>query len=287
LIVPSIERNPIMWDLQPGRSVVEKFLSYDFNVYIVDWTTQNHNSISDLTLENYVFEFLNGCVEYILQKHTGYSINLLGEFLGGVLGVIYSCLFPKKVKNLITVTTPTYFSTNKGLYHILLKSIPVDNLSSVFRFIHSDVKVFYDNLLNPARLLIDKYVGYIENHDHAEFEENFLRMEEWIHSNSDIPIEVFKKIVRDLYQNDFLIKNEMVLGGMKVDLKQICCPVLNFFGKYDHIVPPEACDKLTSKIGSRDKEDICFDTGHIGIYVSSKCQRSFVPKIIDFLSARD
>ena len=78
----------------------------------------------------------------------------------------------------------------------------------------------------------------------------------------------------------------MELGGEKVNLNKITMPVLNFYGKYDHLVPPEACDKLTFAVGSQDTEDICLDTGHIGIYVSSKCQKLFAPKIVEWLLER-
>ena len=64
-------------------------------------------------------------------------------------------------------------------------------------------------------------------------------------------------------------------------------PLLNYYGKYDHLVPPEACELLTGKVGSKDTEDICLDTGHIGIYVSSKCQKEFVPRIVPWLKERD
>ena len=56
---------------------------------------------------------------------------------------------------------------------------------------------------------------------------------------------------------------------------------------YDHLVPPEACEKLTGAVGSKDKEDICLRTGHIGIYVSSKTQAEFAPKIAAWLAERD
>ena len=72
-----------------------------------------------------------------------------------------------------------------------------------------------------------------------------------------------------------------------MDLKKITMPLLNFYGKYDHLVPPEACEKLTQAVGSKDTEDICLDTGHIGIYVSSKCQKAFAPKIVEWLKERD
>jgi polyhydroxyalkanoate synthase len=63
--------------------------------------------------------------------------------------------------------------------------------------------------------------------------------------------------------------------------------LLNIYGKYDHLVPPEACDQLVSHVGSKDTEDICLDTGHIGIYVSSKYQEEFAPKIASWLKERD
>jgi polyhydroxyalkanoate synthase len=61
---------------------------------------------------------------------------------------------------------------------------------------------------------------------------------------------------------------------------------LNYYGKYDHLVPPEACEPITSKVGSKDTENVCLDTGHIGIYVSSKCQKEFVPRIAQWLKQR-
>jgi len=64
-------------------------------------------------------------------------------------------------------------------------------------------------------------------------------------------------------------------------------PLLNIYGKYDHLVPPEACELLTKTVASKDTEDVCLDTGHIGIYVSSKTQKEFVPKIIDWLGQRE
>jgi polyhydroxyalkanoate synthase len=77
------------------------------------------------------------------------------------------------------------------------------------------------------------------------------------------------------------------IGSQIVDLKKITMPLLNIYGKYDHLVPPEACDKLTGQVGSKDTEDVCLETGHIGIYVSSKTQKEFVPKIVDWLKKRE
>ena len=84
-----------------------------------------------------------------------------------------------------------------------------------------------------------------------------------------------------------MIQSRLVVGGERVDLKRVRMPLLNIYGKFDHLVPPEACDTLTSRVGSTDTEDICLNTGHIGIYVSSKCQQELAPKITSWLKQRD
>ena len=135
--------------------------------------------------------------------------------------------------------------------------------------------------------MIDKYVGFMENVDNKKFVENFVRMDKWIFDSPDLPGEVFRQFVKDCYQQNKLIQSKLEVGGKRVDLKKVTMPVLNFYGKYDHLVPPEACEQLVHNVGSNDTEDICLNTGHIGIYVSSKCQEAFAPKIVTWLKERD
>jgi polyhydroxyalkanoate synthase len=123
--------------------------------------------------------------------------------------------------------------------------------------------------------------------DSKKFVENFIRMEKWIFDSPDLPGAVFQKFIRDCYQENLLIQGKMRVGGRPVNLKKISMPLLNIYGLYDHLVPPEACERLTGAVGSKDTEDICLRTGHIGIYVSSKSQREFAPKIAAWLAARD
>jgi polyhydroxyalkanoate synthase len=142
-------------------------------------------------------------------------------------------------------------------------------------------------LLNPARLMIDKYVSFMDNMDNKDFVENFVRMERWIFDSPDVPGETFRQFIEDCYKKNLLIQSKMFLGGQRVDLKKLTMPLLNFFGEYDHLVPPQACNQLSGAVGSKDVEDVCLETGHIGIYVSSKFQKLFAPKIVQWLKERD
>ena len=123
--------------------------------------------------------------------------------------------------------------------------------------------------------------------DNRPFVENFIRMEKWIFDSPDVPGETFRQFVKDCYQKNLLIQSKMELGGRRVDLKKITMPLLNFYAEFDHLVPPEACNHISQKVGSQDKQDVCLNTGHIGIYVSAKSQEEFAPKIVRWLKERD
>jgi polyhydroxyalkanoate synthase len=200
---------------------------------------------------------------------------------------MYSALHPEKIKNLVTTVTPTNFDTDQGLLHIWMKNVDADRMVETFGNMPGDIMNLGFLLLNPARLMIDKYVGFLENIDNKVFVENFVRMEKWIFDSPDVPGETFRQFIQDCYQKNLLIQSKMELGGRQVDLKKITMPLLNFYGQYDHLVPPAACELLTSKVGSKDTQDICLQTGHIGIYVSSKFQKEFAPKIAGWLKERE
>jgi hypothetical protein len=197
-------------------------------------------------------------------------------------------LHPEKVKTLITTVAPTKFDTQQGLLHVWMKGIDADRMVDSFGNMPGDFLNLGFLMLNPARLMIDnKYVGFMEHMDNKPFVENFIRMEKWIFDSPDVPGETFRQFIKDCYQKNLLINSRMTVGGKRVDLKQVTMPLLNFYGRHDHLVPPEACELLTSRVASGDVEDICLDTGHIGIYVSGKCQKEFAPKIANWIRERD
>jgi polyhydroxyalkanoate synthase len=275
-----------MLDLQPGRSVVETFLAAGLDIYMLDWWYPTRKD-RYLTLDDHVNGYIDEAVDFILEKHGIDQLNIMAICQGGTMSVMYAALHPEKIKNLILTVTPTNFDHDSGLLNVWARSLDPDKLVASYGNIPGDIMNLGFLLLNPARLMIDKYVGLMENIHNKDFVENFVRMERWIFDSPDLPGETFREFIQWMFRENRLIKNELVLGGKKVDLKNITMPVLNIYGKYDHLVPPAACDQTTSKIGSTDKEDLCLDTGHIGIYVSSKTQRQFAPKIIRWLTERD
>jgi polyhydroxyalkanoate synthase len=286
LVVYALINRETMLDLQPGRSVVQTFLDRGLDVYMIDWGYPTRKD-QFLTIDDHVNGYMDNAVDFIRKEHGLDQINLMGICMGGAFSVIYSSLHPDKIQNLVTTVTPSNFDTDKGLLHIWMKHTSADRMAECYRNMPGDVMNLGFLLLNPARLIIDKYVGFMENMDNRKFVENFVRMEKWIFDSPDVPGATFKQFIEDCYRKNLLIQSKLEVGGRRVDLKKLTMPLLNIYGRYDHLVPPEACDKLTAAVGSKDTEDLCLDTGHIGIYVSSKFQREFAPKIVQWLGERE
>lgn len=286
LVVYALINRETMLDLQPGRSVVQSFMNDGLDVYMIDWGYPTRKD-KFLTIDDHVNGYMDNVVDYIRDTHGIDKINLMGICMGGTFSVIYSSLHPEKIKNLVTTVTPTNFDTDQGLLHIWMKEIDADRMVDTFGNLPGDFLNFGFLMLNPARLMIDKYVGFMENMDNKGFVENFVRMEKWIFDSPDLPGETFRQFINDFYQRNLLIQSKLMVGGNRVDLKKLDMPLLNIYGQYDHLVPPAACELLTQKVGSKDTEDICLKTGHIGIYVSSRFQKEFAPKIARWLKARE
>ena len=296
LVVYALVNRYYILDLQPDKSIVKKLLDEGFDVYIIDW---GYPSGADryLMLDDYVNDYIDNAVDKIRERSGLDKITLLGVCQGGTLSVMYAALRPEKVKNLITLVAPVNFDTDKGLLHIWAKNLDVDKIVDYYGIVPGDFLNAGFLLTDPFRLMIDKYVGLFDRIEcepgdkeselrNEETIRNFLRMEKWIFDSPDQAGETFRQFFKDCYQKNLLIKNEMKLGGKKVDLKNISMPLLNVMAEFDHLVPNDASKPLNDAVSSKDKETLVFPTGHIGIFVGSRSQKEVCPRVAEWLKPR-
>jgi len=116
---------------------------------------------------------------------------------------------------------------------------------------------------------------------------NYLRMEKWLADRPHHAGEAAKQWLKDFYQDNKLIRNELQLGGRKVELGQVAMPVLNIYAQDDHIIPPATSRALEGKVGTEDYTELGLPGGHIGVFVSGKSQGIVGKGIVDWLAGRD
>ncbi|MFM7190298.1 MAG: class III poly(R)-hydroxyalkanoic acid synthase subunit PhaC, partial [Microcystaceae cyanobacterium] len=141
-------------------------------------------------------------------------------------------------------------------------------------------------MLKPLQLGYQKYLDMPEIMESEDKLLNFLRMEKWIFDSPDQAGETYRQFLKDFYQENKLIKGEVMIGDRRVDLKNVSMPVLNLYAEKDHLVAPASSLALGDYLENEDYTVQSFPVGHIGMYVSGKVQRDLPPVIANWLKAR-
>ncbi len=114
-----------------------------------------------------------------------------------------------------------------------------------------------------------------------------MRVEKWLSDTPPIPGELFKRWIKDIYQDNLLVQNKMYVSGQHVDLKKITMPIFTQVAVGDHLVSPECSMPLHYAVGSEDKTLRIYPTGHVGMIASSLSQKKVLPELGQWLLERD
>ena len=285
LIVYAMVNRYTVLDLQPNRSMIRNMLDQGMDVYLIDWGYADRMD-RHMTMDDYINGFVGDCVDHIREQHQLDAINLLGVCQGGTFSTIYTALHPQKVKNLITMVAPIDFETNDGLLFSWSKEMDVDLMIDAYGIIPGDLMNQAYQMLQPFSLTVQKYINMVDIMADADKLYDFMRMESFIFDSPDQPGEVLRQFTKDLFQQNKLVKGEFEIGGQRVDLKNITMPVLCIYADYDTLVPPIASKKLLEYVGTKDKQELSYPVGHIGMFVSGKTQATLAPRIADWINQR-
>jgi poly[(R)-3-hydroxyalkanoate] polymerase subunit PhaC len=287
LFVFALVNRPYILDLKIGRSVVGHFVQHGFDTFLVDWgkpVPADHT----LTLEDYVTGYLPHVVDHIRERTDSERVSILGYCMGGTFSAMFTALQPERVRNLILLAAGIDFARKDGLLNLWTQPeyFDVDRFVDAFGNCPPEFLQASFLLLKPVQNLIEKPVNLFERLADEAYLEDFLTMETWLNDNIAVPGEVFRSFVKLLYQQNLLVQNRMPIGDRIVNLRDITCPVLNIMAHADDIVPCAQSLPFNNLVGSKDKEFLMLEAGHIGLAVGGKAQKEIWPQACEWLAAR-
>jgi polyhydroxyalkanoate synthase len=281
-------------DLQEDRSFLRSLATRGYDVYVVDWghptQADRFDDFSDL-IELYLDEF----VDAIRARVGTDKLSLLGICQGGVLALCYAALHPQKLRHLITCVTPVDFHADKeaerlehGFMNVWTRNLApedIDLLIDTMGNLPGEVGGAMFSLMTPFRSLAKYNLTLLEaGQDRAKLL-NFLRMEKWLADRPDHCGEAARQWLKELYQQNRLVRGELMVGGRLVDLGAVTMPVLNVFSETDHIIPAPSSRALGAVVGSRDYTEAPVSGGHIGMFCGRQ-QQGLVERITSWLEER-
>lgn len=283
LISYAFINRPTVLDLHESVSVIKLLLQARLDTWMIDW---GYPTLADrhLRLDDYV-DFLDVCVDRVRRERGVESLTLWGYCLGTTLAVIYSSLFPEKVRNLVIQTPPVNFDTQNTLAVWAKNTDPVKVSRALFN-VSGDFLNLSFLLVDPVRLVVGKYQALLDSLGDEKSVKDFFYMDHWIFDSPAVPGKVFEEYITRWYHRNEIIRGEFTVKGRRVDLGNIRMPVLVLAASKDHITPPECVLPFFEAIPSQDKKMLLSDKGHIGLTVSRSSHQKIWPEAIRWVVER-
>ncbi len=285
LVVYALINKYYVLDLQPDKSWIRGMLEHGFDVYLIDWGEPEPID-RYLSFDDYVNRYIDYFVDLVRNASGQEKISLHGYCMGGSMSAMYAALHGEKVKNLFVTAPVIDAEKDTTVLGNLSRHIDVDLLIDNYGNIPPEFMYLCFNVLKPFKQGVRKYIEFGRKLDDKEFVENFMRVEKWLYDTPPIAGETFRQWIKDIYQKNLLVKNQMKIGGRVVDLRKIDVPLLTVVAEDDHLVAPECSIPLNYNVASEDKELKVYPTGHIGLLASEYSQKHIIPEIATWLKER-
>lgn len=284
-IVPSMINRHYVMDLMKGHSLVEHLLEQGLPVYLIDW---GRSEAEDrfLDFDACVRDLLGGAVQRACRHAGVKQVSLIGYCMAGTMAAIYAALCPEQIGNLINLVGPIDFTKGGALFSWTDRrwfdpDLVVDALGNVPASLMQGAFSWLVPTSSASKLL-----ALVERGEDEQFMRSFCAIETWSNDNVLFPGEAYRKYIRDLFQQNLLIKGEYRVRGVPVRLKQITCPVLVITASKDNIVPAPSAAPLTDACGSTDTTVVELRGGHVGIVVGSGVAKHLWPTLDGWLLPR-
>ena len=287
LLCYALVNRPYILDLQPDKSVVQRYLDRGFDVYLIDWGVPS-DADRGLTIEHYVRGFLARSVDFVRRKHEQAKVHLTGYCMGGTFSALHAALDPDSVKTLTLLAAPIDFSGRESLLNTWADPRYFDVDAFVDAYGNCPASFLQVCFLGtkPIQNLLTKSLTLYEQMEDPRFLGNYFAMERWVNDNIPVAGETFREFVKNLYQGNQLVRGELQLGAQRVDLGQISCPLLLLTARNDHLVPPDSTLQIRSLVASPDVQALAVDAGHVGLVVGGKAHATLWPRAVRWLADR-
>jgi polyhydroxyalkanoate synthase len=261
LVYALINRNYIL-DLIPGYSFAEFLINKGFDTYIIDWGIPSDED-RFLTLDYFIDRYIQRSVKKTLEHSGAKSLSMFGYCMGGHLATIYAALHNEYIKNLILLATPIDSRESKFVDMWADKEkLDIDKLVDAFGNVPARAMQQVFSLVRDK--MEAQYYGDIDAQD---------AVAKWAYDNIDIAGECFKKYVKDIFQENRLLKGTMEINNRKVNLKKIKSDLMIISGEGDWVAPLKSTLILKELVSSKVKNSIRMDGGHLGFVVKKDAKK--------------
>ena len=283
LLVPSMINRWYVLDLREGTSLARALVDDGIDTWCLDWGAPEDED-RYLSWDD-VLARLDRMVRRVQRETGAPRVGVLGYCMGGTLSGIYTALEPGRVAALVNLAGPFDFGGSGALGHMVNpRWFDVDAIADAGNVHPAQMQAGFV-ALRPT-LQIAKWVGFLDRAHDSSARSSFDALERWAGDNIAFPASAYRTYIRELYQENALVRGTHRVRGRAVRLDAIRCPVLTVAAERDTICPLPAARGLNDHVASTDVETLVVPGGHVGAVIGSKAPKHLYPAITNWLQPR-
>jgi polyhydroxyalkanoate synthase len=263
-IVPPQINKYYVWDLAPGRSLIEYLVGQGHTVFVVSWFNPTAAQ-ADWGLETYVLA-LESAMRVAREITRSPQLHLLGACSGGITSaVLLAHLAAKGLDWARSLTLLVAIldldgiaDSSMGLFAHLETLDLARTLSGARGVLKGKdlAKVFA--WLRPNELIFNYWVNnYLMGQTPPTFDVLY-----WNSDTTRLPARLHGDFIALLESNAFTQPGGVHVAGRALDLRSVTCDSYIVAGRTDHITPWEGCYRTRALLGSRN-EFVLSSSGHV------------------------
>ena len=263
LICPPWINKFYILDLNPQKSFIKWCVDQGHTVFVISWVNpDSRHALKDWTA--YAREGVDFALETI-EKATGEKeVNAIGYCVGGTLLAATLALHAREKNK--RIKSATLFTTQVGFTHAGDLKVFVDEEQLQALEAHMQELGYLDgsrmstafNMLRAGELIWPYFVNnYLKGQEPLPFDLLF-----WNADSTRMAAANHAFYLRNCYLRNALTKDEMILDGKTLSLKDIKIPIYNLATREDHIAPAKSVFVGSQYFGGK-VQFVVAGSGHI------------------------
>ncbi|MEM9621320.1 MAG: alpha/beta fold hydrolase [Pseudomonadota bacterium] len=286
LLVMATTNRAFIFDLAPGRSMIEYMVQQGFDMYVIDWEAPTMAE-RGLTLKDYTQDFIPTCIEKVQEDSGEEDISIVGYCMGGVLSLIYAATHIEgPLKNLVCLTTPVDFHQT-GLPQVWNdpRYFDVDYLVDTVGILSAESVTQMFEMQRPAQRLAGQLRLWDQILD-DDYVDNYRAFNRWGEETLPLAGEYVRETTKELNWGNKLYTGELMVDGHNANLASVTVPLLSVVAEHDHLAPRDSTKPLLDLVGSEDKAEILLKGGHVSLIAGPNAAKRMWPRLNEWLSVR-
>ena len=289
LIVAAPIKQPYIWDLVPGASVVRHCRSRGLRVYLLEWTSPSRGN-RNAGLAEYAGRSVGEAVAKIARAAGGVQPFIMGHSLGGTLAAIFAAFAPESIRGLVLLGTPLCFEPGSsrlrdGIVSIVPSSfadmdvVPGSLLSQLCALASPETFV-WSRLTDASLSMSDPHAAVTHG-----------RIERWALDEFPLPGKLVHEILEWLYRENCFCAGTLSIDMNTVGPSSLRVPTLVVVNAADEIAPPASVRPF---IDAMPQGNVCLiehasEIGvglqHLAILVGQQAHAQVWPKVVSWFHA--